>query len=29
MIIIKNNIKFKLLHTKGYKYAIKFINNVN
>ena len=29
MITFKNNIKFKLLHTKGYKYAIKFINNVN
>ena len=29
MVTIKNNIKFKLLHIKGYKYSIKFINNVN
>ena len=29
MVTIKNNIKFKSLHTKEYKYSIKFINNVN
>ena len=28
MAKIKNNIKFTLLHTKGYKYSIKFITNV-
>ena len=29
MVTIKNNIKLKPLYTKGYKYSINLINNVN
>ena len=29
MVTIKNNIMLKLLYTKGYKYSIKLINNVD
>ena len=29
MVTTKNNIKLKSLYTKGYKYSIKFINDIN
>ena len=29
MVAIKNNTKLKSLYTKGYKYSVKFTNNVN